>query len=130
MGRTGTVTRRSVTSRGPAISKMKGMIVSATSEPSRATRARLYMDGRLSAPGSGFALGHFEGRPGDTNDADGHGGPAKHRLGHAPEDEPAQTTSPMARHHDEIGFLEPGALDDGVGGRAVPDTRLDIGDPP
>src|SRR5207247_316578 len=127
-GRTGTLTRRSVTSRGPAILKIKGMIVSATSEPSRATRARLYMDGRLSAPWGGSTLGHFEGRTGGPNDAHGDGGPAQHRLGHAPEDEPAQTTSPMARHDDEVDFLEPGALDDGVGGRAVPHARLDIGD--
>src|SRR5258705_148572 len=100
-GRTGTLTRRSVTSRGPAILKIKGMIVSATSEPSRATRARLYMEGRLSALRSGRAAGRLEGRAGCPNDAHGDGGPAQYRLGHAPEDEPAQAASPMARHHDE-----------------------------
>src|SRR4030095_9939560 len=104
----GTLTRRSVTSRGPAILKIKGMIISATSEPSRATRARLYMKGRLSAPWSRLAGGHLEVRGGCANTAPRYCGPAPPRLGHAPEDEPAQTTSAVARHHDEVGFLEAG----------------------
>src|SRR5712692_11285443 len=93
--------------------RMNGMIVSATSEPSRATIACLYTDRRLSGPGFGLVLGRVEGSAEGAHDADGDGGPTQHGFRDAAQDQAAQPAAPVAGHHDEIGLVEPSRLDDG-----------------
>src|SRR5712691_6188379 len=127
-GGIGATTRRSTTSMssGPAISRMNGMIPSATNEPSSGTSARLYTGGlrRHRAPPS------LDRRAVGADDEDGRPGAAQHRFGHAAEDETAEPAPPVGGHHDQVHLLRVGGFDDRRGGRTVPDVRLDIREAP
>src|SRR5881628_404889 len=124
-GGMGKRTRRSTTSmsRGPAISRTKGMIPSATIEPSSGTRARLYIARLLRRS---RATSRLHGRAVGADDQNGLPGPAQHRLGHAAEDEAPEPAPPVGGHHDHVGLLRLRRLDDRRGGRAVPDVGLDL----
>src|SRR5712691_724693 len=112
-GGIGATTRRSTTSMssGPAISRMNGMIPSATIDPSSGTSARLYTGGlrRNRAPLS------LDRRAVGADDEDGRPGAAQHRFGHAAEDEPPEPAPPVGGHHDEVRLHHLGGLDDGRG---------------
>src|SRR6266571_7203566 len=108
----GSSTRRSTTdmSRGPAISMRNGMIVSAISEPSSGTRARLYTG--FLAHGPGHAAECPQRSVFLPDQEDGRLRAAQHGLRHAAEHESSQAAAPVARHHDEVGVAEASRLDD------------------
>src|SRR5712691_10415763 len=124
-GGIGTRTRRSTTSmsRGPAISRMKGMIPSATIEPSSGTSARLYTGGLFRRRGTPLGL---DRRAVGADDEDGRPGTAQHGLGHAAEDQAPKPAPPVRGHHDHVNLVHLRCLDDCGRGRSVPDVGLDV----
>src|SRR5712692_9889439 len=128
MGATGWLTRSSTTSMssGPAISRMNGITVSATTEPSRGTSARLYMRRLLGSPDLPCAPGLLDRRAGRPEQEDGRRGSAQHGFRHAAEDEPPQTAAPMRGHDNQVHLPQPRGIHDGRGRGPVPDAGLEV----
>src|SRR5207249_7153092 len=124
-GRLGRRTRRSTTSMssGPAISRIKGMIPSATIEPSSGTRACLYTARLLCRR---RATPRLDWRAVSADDQDGRPGSTQDRLRHAAENEPPEPAPAVGGHHDQVDLLHLRGFDDRRGGWAVPDMGLDV----
>src|SRR6266545_2614040 len=124
IGGAGTRTRTRATSMssGPAISRMNGMIDSATIEPSSGTSARLYMG----SPPCGRSPDRkiHRGALG-ANDENRSRRPPQYRLGDAAQDQATETGPAVGGHHDQVGLLDVRRLDDRGGGRAVPHVGFD-----
>src|SRR6266849_2135830 len=129
IGGTGTSTRTRATSMssGPAISRMNGMIDSATIEPSSGTSARLYMGSppRGRSPDRKIHRGAL-----GANDENGSRRPPQYRLGDAAQDQATETGPAVGGHHDQVGLLDVRRLDDRGGGRAVPHVGFDAPESP